>query len=94
MRWISESIGAGEMRHGDAHHRTVTANAMDLFHDGDRIAEVLDHVRGHNLTKAVIGEWPGEAVKVMDHIGLCVCSEIDVDGSDQMLAPAAEIEDV
>src|SRR5215475_4163472 len=76
------------MRRDDLYHASGARDAMKLRHDGERIANMLDHVSANNLVEPVIREWIGPMIQVINHISRGPRVDIHTDGAGRLAFPA------
>lgn len=91
MGGIAEGAEVSIVRGDDDGAAAGREHAMKLFDRADHIADMLNNVDGANLAEGAVGEWPGEAVEIGDHIGARVGVPIDADRAGVLVDPAADI---
>ena len=87
---------AGRREVGGDHVQSgaVPADAVNLGHEGDRVAHVLDDVVADDGVEAAVLEGPRHPVEVRDDIDAGPRVGIDPDAARCLAAPTSEINDL
>src|SRR5262245_12197620 len=79
------------MRRDNLYHASGARDAMKLRHDGERIANMLNHVSANNLVEPVIHEWIGPMIQVINHISRGPRVDIHTDSAGRLVFPATDV---
>jgi hypothetical protein len=64
---------------------------MKLRHNGERIANMLDHMSANNLVEPIIHEWIGPMIQVINDISRGPRVDICADSAGRLVCPAADV---
>ncbi|HMB28903.1 MAG TPA: hypothetical protein VKS99_12410 [Blastocatellia bacterium] len=91
MRQVRRKIGVGPMRRDNLYHASGARDAMKLRHNGERIANMLDHVSANNLVEPVIRERIGPMIQVINNISRGPRVDIRTDSAGRLVCPATDV---
>jgi len=85
-------IGVGPVRRGNLYHASGARDAMKLRHNGQRVANMLDHVSANNFVEPVALKRIGPGIQVMNHVSRSPWVDVHTDSANRLVSPATDVE--